>query len=337
MRRSSQGPRRQGPRQGHARRHAVGGAAIGGALGLLLFMFFPVLGLAVGAIAGGLIGHAVGDHIDSDFVRDVTDQARCRALGPVRPDRGRARRGPGRAATDRGRHAHPDDPGPGARGRGPPGRRIAPPRRRRARRTRHGCGSGSASPIEDVDGGAVAVPGRSASWRCREDGRLRLLWVYDHLLFRDDGETTGIHECWTILSAIAEATSRARARHDRDVHRVPQPGPAREDGRHARPRQRRPADPGHRLRLARPGVRGLRLPDRPQGRAVRGLAHDHPLAPDPRRPRRSRGRFHASTTRSLVPPARAGLPILVAAKRPRMFELTATYALARRGSVFSAR
>ena len=50
----------------------IGGAAVGGALGLLLFMFFPVLGIAVGAIAGGLIGHAVGDHIDQSFVKDVT-------------------------------------------------------------------------------------------------------------------------------------------------------------------------------------------------------------------------------------------------------------------------
>jgi len=53
---------------------AVGGAVVGGALGLLLFMFFPVLGLAVGAIAGGLIGHSVGDHIDKAFVKDVTDK-----------------------------------------------------------------------------------------------------------------------------------------------------------------------------------------------------------------------------------------------------------------------
>jgi len=34
------------------------------------------------------------------------------------------------------------------------------------------------------------------------------VWVFDHLLFRFDGETTGIHECWTVLSAIAEATER---------------------------------------------------------------------------------------------------------------------------------
>jgi uncharacterized membrane protein len=52
----------------------VGGAVIGGSLGLILFLFFPVLGLAVGAIAGGLIGHAVGDHIDKAFVKDVTEK-----------------------------------------------------------------------------------------------------------------------------------------------------------------------------------------------------------------------------------------------------------------------
>ena len=51
---------------------ALGGAAIGGALGLLLFIFFPLLGVAIGAIAGGLIGHAVADRIDKDFVREVS-------------------------------------------------------------------------------------------------------------------------------------------------------------------------------------------------------------------------------------------------------------------------
>ena len=34
------------------------------------------------------------------------------------------------------------------------------------------------------------------------------MWVFDHVLFRFDGVTTGIHECWTVLSAIAEATER---------------------------------------------------------------------------------------------------------------------------------
>jgi probable F420-dependent oxidoreductase len=35
------------------------------------------------------------------------------------------------------------------------------------------------------------------------------LWLADHLLYRDPGEPTwGIWECWTILSALAEATQR---------------------------------------------------------------------------------------------------------------------------------
>lgn len=53
---------------------AIGGAAIGGALGLLLFMFFPILGVAIGAIGGALVGHAVSDRIDKDFVREVSDK-----------------------------------------------------------------------------------------------------------------------------------------------------------------------------------------------------------------------------------------------------------------------
>ncbi len=35
------------------------------------------------------------------------------------------------------------------------------------------------------------------------------LWLYDHLLYREQGKpTTGIWECWTVLSALAEATRR---------------------------------------------------------------------------------------------------------------------------------
>ena len=41
-----------------------------------------------------------------------------------------------------------------------------------------------------------------------EDGGLDSVWGADHLIFRDDGETTGIHECWTVLTAIAAVTSR---------------------------------------------------------------------------------------------------------------------------------
>jgi len=34
------------------------------------------------------------------------------------------------------------------------------------------------------------------------------IWLADHLLYRDADGTTGIWECWTVLSALAEATRR---------------------------------------------------------------------------------------------------------------------------------
>jgi probable F420-dependent oxidoreductase len=42
-----------------------------------------------------------------------------------------------------------------------------------------------------------------------ETGGLDSIWFFDHLLFRDESEKTeGIWECWTLLSALAEATER---------------------------------------------------------------------------------------------------------------------------------
>jgi probable F420-dependent oxidoreductase len=34
------------------------------------------------------------------------------------------------------------------------------------------------------------------------------IWFVDHLFYRDDDGTTGVWECWTVLSALAEATRR---------------------------------------------------------------------------------------------------------------------------------
>ena len=42
-----------------------------------------------------------------------------------------------------------------------------------------------------------------------EESGFDSIWLYDHLLYRPTGEPTiGIWECWTILSALAEATKR---------------------------------------------------------------------------------------------------------------------------------
>jgi alkanesulfonate monooxygenase SsuD/methylene tetrahydromethanopterin reductase-like flavin-dependent oxidoreductase (luciferase family) len=41
-----------------------------------------------------------------------------------------------------------------------------------------------------------------------EKGGFDSIWLYDHLLYRNEEKTTGIWECWTMMSALAEATSQ---------------------------------------------------------------------------------------------------------------------------------
>jgi probable F420-dependent oxidoreductase len=70
---------------------------------------------------------------------------------------------------------------------------------------------GVVMPIGPVDGTGV-VPAWSAvrdAARATEEAGFDSAWVYDHLLFRmGGGPTEGIHECWTVLSALAALTSR---------------------------------------------------------------------------------------------------------------------------------
>ncbi|MFN2169489.1 MAG: LLM class flavin-dependent oxidoreductase [Anaerolineae bacterium] len=44
--------------------------------------------------------------------------------------------------------------------------------------------------------------------RLAESAGFDSIWLFDHLLFRDDDGTAGIWECWTTLAALAEATER---------------------------------------------------------------------------------------------------------------------------------
>ena len=70
---------------------------------------------------------------------------------------------------------------------------------------------------EEADG----VPAYASSGRSRvaaEAGGFDSVWVFDHLLFRFDGEETGIHECWTILPRSPRRLA-GRARDARHVHR----------------------------------------------------------------------------------------------------------------------
>jgi alkanesulfonate monooxygenase SsuD/methylene tetrahydromethanopterin reductase-like flavin-dependent oxidoreductase (luciferase family) len=57
--------------------------------------------------------------------------------------------------------------------------------------------------------------GEAESWaeigrlaRLAEEGGADSLWVADHLLYRDDNEESGIHESFTLLTAIAAVTTR---------------------------------------------------------------------------------------------------------------------------------
>jgi uncharacterized membrane protein len=50
------------------------GAVVGAVLGGLLFLAFPIAGLAIGAAAGAGIGAMLGNGIDGDFVKEVKEQ-----------------------------------------------------------------------------------------------------------------------------------------------------------------------------------------------------------------------------------------------------------------------
>ena len=58
---------------------------------------------------------------------------------------------------------------------------------------------------EDEAGGFAGL--RAMALAAEADG-LDSVWGADHLIFRQDGQTHGIHESWTVLTAVAAETSR---------------------------------------------------------------------------------------------------------------------------------
>jgi alkanesulfonate monooxygenase SsuD/methylene tetrahydromethanopterin reductase-like flavin-dependent oxidoreductase (luciferase family) len=64
--------------------------------------------------------------------------------------------------------------------------------------------------------GHINAQGNAIEWSelramavAADEGGLDSVWGADHLIFRSrEGETSGIHECWTILTAVAAVTSR---------------------------------------------------------------------------------------------------------------------------------
>ena len=182
-------------------------------------------------------------------------------------------------------------------------------------------------PIAQEDG-ATAPPTYGeirAVATAAEAGGLDSVWVFDHLLFRFDGVTTGIHECWTILAGIAEATARV------ELGTIVMCTSFRNAALLAKQAATLDHMSGGRLILGigsgwhDPEFEAFGYPtDHKVGRfeealtIIRSLIRDGRVDLD--------GRWMRAADAVLVPPARPDLPILIAAKRPRMLELTARHA-----------
>jgi alkanesulfonate monooxygenase SsuD/methylene tetrahydromethanopterin reductase-like flavin-dependent oxidoreductase (luciferase family) len=176
--------------------------------------------------------------------------------------------------------------------------------------------------------GASATPSyadiRSVA-RAAEDAGLDSIWSYDHLLFRDEGGDSGIHECWTVMAALAEATTRV------ELGILVLCTAFRNPALLAKMAGTLDHVSGGRLILGLgcgwhdPEFEAFGYPtDHKVGRfeesvlVIRSLIRDGRADFD--------GRWVQVRDAVLAPPARPDLPILIAAKRPRMLELTARHA-----------
>ena len=145
--------------------------------------------------------------------------------------------------------------------------------------------------------------------RAIEDLGFDSLWLGEHLLYRcADRPPRGPWEAWTMLAGARRRHDAGRARAARRLHDLPQPGDARQAGRHGRRDQRRPLRPGPRRRLERDRVPRVRLPVRPPHRPLRGGVHDHPDAAPRRAHRLRRPVLPGARLRAAAARAAAGRP-----------------------------
>ncbi|MDQ2940631.1 MAG: LLM class flavin-dependent oxidoreductase [Chloroflexota bacterium] len=161
--------------------------------------------------------------------------------------------------------------------------------------------------------------------RAEADG-LDSVWVADHLLFRRDGVTRGIHEAWTMLTAFAAVTTRVA------VGTLVLALPFRSPGVTAKMAAALDEVSGGRLILGigcgwhEPEFDAFDFPfDHRVGRfeeaaeiLVRLLREGHADF---------HGLYHVARSIELRPPAAPGRPpILIAGKQPRMLRLVARHA-----------
>ena len=160
-----------------------------------------------------------------------------------------------------------------------------------------------------------------------EDSGLDSVWGADHLIFRDGDETTGIHESWTVLTAVAAMTSRVQ------IGPLVLAVPFRNPALTAKMAAELDEVSGGRLILGlgcgwhEPEFDAFGYPfDRRVARFEEALEIIVPLLRGERVT--FDGRYHRARDVELRPaPVRSGgPPILIAGKRPRMLALVARWA-----------
>lgn len=164
--------------------------------------------------------------------------------------------------------------------------------------------------------------------RAIEDAGLDALWVYDHLLYRWPGQPTdGIWECWTTLSALAEATHRVQLgtlvmctafRNPALLAKMAATLDEVSDGRLIL---------GIGAGWHQPEFDAFGYPfDRRAGRFEEAVQIIRPLLREGRV--NFRGTFSSAPDCEIIPrgPRPDGPPLLIAGARPRMLRLTARYA-----------
>ena len=178
---------------------------------------------------------------------------------------------------------------------------------------------------EDLPKEGTAYPFIREVALAAEAAGLDSVWVFDHLLFRSDGETSGILECWTVLAAIAEATRRV------ELGTLVMCTGFRNAALLAKMAATLDDVSGGRLILGigsgwhDPEFDAFGYPkDHKVSRFEEALAVIVGLIRSGRAD--LDGRYVTARDAVLIPPARPDLPILIAAKGPRMLELTARHA-----------
>ena len=159
-----------------------------------------------------------------------------------------------------------------------------------------------------------------------EAAGLDSIWVADHLLMRFPGEPeSGVHEAWTILAALAEATSRV------ELGTIVLCSSFRNPGLVAKMAATLDDVSGGRVVLGigcgwhDPEYEAFGYPtDHKVGRFAEALAILDGLLAGERVT--YHGTFHDAEDAVLLPPPAREIPILVAAVKPRMLELTARHA-----------